>query len=214
MAMLFSDILEDGRIQGIIPNKTAVAREWYRSKAKEIGKTQESIIFNDRTNKFENRFRIGHMYTFFYDPKHKADLPYYDRVPLIFPVDVAPGGFYGINFHYLPLKMRAKLMDSLYEITNNKRYDEKTKLNISYRLLKSTQSLSYFKPTFKHYLASQIRSRLVYIPPEQWDVALFVDFARFEKATKTQVWEDSKEMIKNSNLKNPNIKSQSTRKVK
>jgi hypothetical protein len=62
---------------------------------------------------------IGKMYTFFYDPKHKETLPYYDLFPLIFVVGPAAGGFLGINLHYLPPVLRAKLMDSLYQILNN-----------------------------------------------------------------------------------------------
>ena len=195
MAKLFDDILEDGYRQNQIPARTSTARQWFRDQAKNIGKVNETKLFRDHSNKFENKLRIGHMYTFYYDPKLKADLPYYDRVPLIFPVGPAPGGFYGINFHYLPLKLRAHLMDSLYTITNNKRYDETTKLQISYKLLKSAEKFKWFKPAFKHYLHDHVRSRFLYIPPAQWDIALFVNFAKFQKATQTQVWNESKESV-------------------
>ncbi len=39
------------------------------------------------------RPKYGVMNLFGYDPKHKATLPYYDRFPLILPLDPAKGGF-------------------------------------------------------------------------------------------------------------------------
>ena len=63
---------------------------------------------------------------YFYDPKTKDTLPYYDRFPLTIMVGPAPKGFYGLNLHYLPLDIRARFLDSLLDTINNKRYDETT----------------------------------------------------------------------------------------
>lgn len=198
MAKVFDDLLLKGLKSGQVPARTSTARTWYREQAKTLGKINETSIMKDKANQFESRFRLGNMYMFFYDPKHKATLPYYDRFPLIFPINKAKGGFLGINFHYLPLPLRAKLMDNLYDIINNDRYDETTKLEISYKVLNATTKYKEFKPTIKHYLSSHIRSRLLYVNPVEWDIALFLDTARFEKATKTKVWEDSRKIIRNS----------------
>ena len=136
------------------------------------------------------------MYFFMYDAKHKETLPYYDSFPLIFPVDRTENGFYGLNMHYLPLQLRAKLMDSLYDVTNNERYDESTKLKLSYNILKSAEKFKPFKPTFKRYLTSNVRSRFVEIAPAEWDIALFLNAEQFIGATKTKVWADSRKIIK------------------
>ncbi len=185
-----------------MPARNSTARTWYRDKAKEVGKVNETSFFKTAgVDSFKNagQFRIGSMYLFYYDPKHKDTLPYYDRVPLIFPINRAKGGFLGINFHYLPLKLRAKLMDSLYDVASDDRYNEKTKLQISYQILNGSSQFREFKPTVKHYLFSQIRSKLLYVNPSEWDMALWLNIARFEKATQTQVWEDSKKIIRGSN---------------
>lgn len=110
-------------------------------------------------------------------------------------VGPAVGGFYGINLHYLPPQLRAKLMDSLYEIKNNSRYDESTKLRISYEILNSSSKFKFFKPTFKHYLTSNVRSKFIEINATEWDVALFLPTERFMKAKKTRVWADSRKRI-------------------
>jgi hypothetical protein len=196
LAQIFDQILLKGIKSGQVPARTSTARIWYREQAKKAGKVNETVLMRDKDNTFETNFRIGQMYAFYYDPKHKKTLPYYDRFPLIFPINRAAGGILGINFHYLPLQLRAKLMDNLYDIVNNENYDETTKLNISYKVLNSATKFKEFRPTVKHYLTKQIRSKLLYINPVEWDIALWLDTARFEKASKTEVWADSKRIIK------------------
>ena len=128
MATLFSDILAKGIRQGQIPARTKSAREWYRNQAtlkagKEI--TAEAILSTKDKGRAKGELRgdqvYGSMYFFEYDPKHKATLPYYDRFPLIFPINKVKGGILGMNMHYLPPKMRAQLMDALYTVASSKR---------------------------------------------------------------------------------------------
>lgn len=199
VAKVFDDLLLKGIRSGRVPARTRAARDWYRDQAKRIPKsqTQESRLIREMgVERYENRFRIGNMYMFIYNPKHKDTLPYYDRFPLIFPINRAKGGFLGINFHYLPLQLRAKLMDALYDVASNDRFDETTKLRTSYGILSSAAKYKEFKPTVKHYLTNHIVSRLTYINPVEWDVALFLPTERFEGATKTEVWADSRKIIR------------------
>jgi hypothetical protein len=197
MSRIFDEILYAGFKADKIPGKTADARKWYREKAKDFGRVNESAFFKDVSpNEYKSQAFPGRMYMFYYDPKHKDTLPYYDRVPLVFPVDKAPGGFYGLNLHYLPLKERAILMDALYETINNKRYDNTTKLKLSYQTLISASKYKLFKPAFKRYLTAHVRSRFVHIAPVEWDIALWMDVAKFEKASAKKVWDDSRNIIK------------------
>jgi hypothetical protein len=198
-AKLFDDLLLKGIRSGQVPARTKEARDWYRDQAKGVARSsiqEDRLIRQMGVDRYENRFRLGHMYMFVYDPKHKDTLPYYDRFPLIFPINKAKGGFLGMNFHYLPLQLRAKLMDSLYDVTTNDKFDETTKMRVSYDILSGASKYKEFKPTVKHYLSSQVRTRLVYINPSEWDIALFLPTERFEKASKTQVWADSKKIIR------------------
>jgi hypothetical protein len=198
-AKVFDDILLRGIRSGQVPARTESARQWYRDQAKQVRRSdvqETQLIRQMGTERYENRFRLGHMYMFLYDPKHKETLPYYDRFPLIFPINRAKGGFLGINMHYLPLQLRAKLMDSLYENVTNDRFDETTRLRASYNTLNAASRFKEFRPTVKHYLNNHIRSRLVYVNPAEWDVALFLPTARFVGATQNQVWQDSRKIIR------------------
>ncbi|MAE55833.1 MAG: hypothetical protein CMK23_07535, partial [Porticoccaceae bacterium] len=138
---------------------------------------------------------IGSMNMFFYDPKHKETLPYYDRFPLIIIIGPAKGGFMGLNLHYLPPILRAKFLDELLNITNNNKYDETTRFQISYKMLQATTKMRYFKPCIKHYLFSQVKSRLARVHAPEWEIATFLPTADFAKASATSVYRESRKAI-------------------
>lgn len=199
VAKVFDDILLRGIRSGQVPGRTQAARDWYREQSGLIRRSdvQETKLIREMgAERYENRFRLGHMYMFLYDPKHKDTLPFYDRFPLIFPINKAKGGFLGINMHYLPLQLRAKLMDSLYDNVTNERFDETTRLRLTYNTLNAATKFKEFKPTVKHYLADHVRSRLVYINPTEWDIALFLPTARFVGASQQTVWKESRKIIR------------------
>ena len=86
-------------------------------------------------------------------------------------------------------------MDALYDTASNSRFDESTRLKMSYKMLESASKFKHFKPCIKRYLTSQLRSKFMYIYPSEWDMALFLPLERFQGASKTQVWADSKKKI-------------------
>lgn len=197
MANVFDRILDDSVRRGIVPSKTVDARNWFRSEAQKTGVSSASPgrLINQLNAQSVGGASPGSMYLFGYDPKHKSSLPYYDRYPLIFPFAGAPGGFYGINMHYLPPVLRAKLMDALYSITNNKKYDSTTVLKLSYEVLSRSSKFKYFKPCVKHYLNRHVRTNFILIDPKQWDIALFLPLQRFAKADAAKVYADSQQII-------------------
>lgn len=196
MATLFDTILTQGVRAGQIPARTNDARTWYRDIAQSYRRVNETTqLMRGDAERFTTRMIPGNMYMYYYDPKYKETLPYYDRFPLVFPFKKVKGGFLGINMHYLPLQYRAKLMDSLYDTVTNQRYDETTRLRISYQILDSAAKFRFFKPTIKHYLDNHLKSRFLYVYPSEWDIALFLPLERFEKANKQKVWSDSRKEI-------------------
>ena len=195
MAILFDEILTKGVRTGQVPARTQAARTWYRDTAKEYRRVNDSKLMKGDADRLTARPLVGQMYMYYYDAKTKDTLPYFDRMPLVFPFKKVAGGFYGLNMHYLPLTLRAKLMDALYDTATNQRYDESTRLKINYKLLDNAAKYKGFKPCVKRYLTSQLRSRFMYIYPSEWDVALFLPTERFQGASKTQVWADTRKNI-------------------
>jgi hypothetical protein len=196
----FTTILVNGLKAGQVPAREKKARDWYRKAAKNHGAiTVNQNFLQEDKDRLRNAVIPGNMYMFWYNPKHAKTLPYYDRFPLIFPFAAKRDRFWGLNLHYLPLNYRAVLMDRLYDLTSNTRYDETTKLKLSYELLNSTTKFNYFKPCVKQYLTSHMASKFLYIYPSEWDTALFLPTEQFQKGTKTQVWKDSKQAIRGKN---------------
>lgn len=190
---LFSDILQNAVNPAGATNNATM---WLREQAQSITSVKDpKQIISKQTDRLVPSITVGRMYLFMYNPKMKDELPYYDRFPLIFPFRRVQGGFYGINMHYLPHMLRAKLMDSLYTLANNDKYDDSTKLRLSYALLHRTSKLRYFEPCVKHYLNSHVQTRFLWVPADQWDTALFLPLERFVGATKQQVWRDSRRMV-------------------
>ena len=194
VAYVFDDLLTKGVRAGQIPARTAAARNWFRREAQQTAVAPSRIMKENRA-KMVSRIEVGEMYLFNYDPKFKKELPYYDTFPLIFPFETVDGGFLGMNMHYLPLTLRARLMDALYNLVTDKRYDENTKLRLSYNVLKSTSRFRAFKPTIKKYLRSQVKSRFMKIDSVEWDMALFLPLQKFQKATAEKVYRDSRNAI-------------------
>ena len=193
-ASTFDEILAQGIRAGNIPARSQRSRDWFRKRASSADTTAQKIIQKERA-KQRGRVEPGSMYLFSYDPKHKKTLPYYDRYPLIFMIGEAKGGFLGINMHFLPLRQRAILMDALYSLVNNKKYDEMTKLKISYDILKSASKFKLFKPCVKHYLGSHVRSRFIEISPAEWEIGLFLPIQSFQKASSSQIWKESLQKV-------------------
>ena len=85
-------------------------------------------------------------------------------------------------------------MDQLKLYTNNSKFDETTKLLLTYNMLKGFSKIKRAKPTIHRYLTSNVRSKFVLVNADEWEVALFLPVERFKKASKKTVWQHSKGM--------------------
>ena len=197
---IFQKIAKTGKADGIDQSvRQRDARTWFRNQAAAVKSVNRNKLMQDPDdNNLETSIdgeSIGSMYSFFYDPKNKKTLPYYDMFPLVFVIGPKPGGFLGINLHYLPPVLRAKLMDQLHSITNNRKYNDSTKLVVSYELLSKASRFRYFEPCVKHYLNSHVQSKFLKIQPEFWDVALMLPTEKFVKADVDTVWNRSRSQV-------------------
>jgi hypothetical protein len=194
MAGLFQKLEFEAFRKGITP-RSKESRAWFMNKAKNLNVSRSKLMKEDPIE-LRSRPAVGKMYMYFYDPKHKETLPYYDRFPLIIMVGPAPRGFMGLNLHYLPLATRAKFLDALLGTINNERYDESTRFRLSYEMLKRASKLKAFRPCLKRYLSSHVRSRLAMVPAPEWEIATFLPTADFEKASSSEVYRDSKRKMR------------------
>ena len=168
------------------PRSTA----WYKEKIKEFGKPSAQKLIRD--GKRNNKPFYGKLNMFFYDPKFKKTLPYYDVFPLVLPLETYDDGFLGINLHYLPIPLRIKLLDKLVDYSNNTEFDESTKLMVDYKKLKR---INLIKPTIHKYLSGQTKSQFRRIDADEFTIATLLTVKRFKKARDSEVWKESRSMI-------------------
>ena len=151
--------------------------QWYRNRIKELGTPSQAQLIRD--GKITGRVNFGALNMFIYDPKLKNKLPYYDTFPLVLPIERYRDGFLGINFHYLPYALRARLLSRLDP-------------NANYSALKNVRLV---KPTLKRYLNSNVRSRFRKLEEEDFMTAIMLPVQRFKKSSTNKVWSDSRKVI-------------------
>jgi len=168
---------------------TRQAQQWLLQKTKNLKPTRQALL-NDKEN-LRNKTIIGRMYYFFYDPKLKDILPYYDRFPLVIPIERYADGFLGLNLHYVTPKTRVRLLNKLSAYLTNDQYDEKTRFRLSYDMLRGASSISEFEPCLKRYLYTQVESRFLEIPAAEWDIACLLPNEQFAKKSTSFVQRES-----------------------
>ena len=195
MSNLFQRLELQAFRAGITP-RTKESREWFRKKASNLRSINREDLMKEEPLKTGARQIVGSMQMFFYDPKTKDTLPYYDKFPLAIIVASAKGGFHGLNIHYLPPVLRAKFLDALMDIADKKITDN-SKFDLTYKTLKNASKMKYFEPCFKHYLTEHVKSKFAKVPAPEWEIATFLPTASWSKASSQKVFSDSRKMIGN-----------------
>jgi hypothetical protein len=178
---------------GITP-RTKESRAWFQKKAKNLRSINREELMKEDPLKRRNESVVGGMYMFFYDPKHKKTLPYYDTFPLVIVIGPAKGGFLGLNLHYLPPILRAKFLDALMDIAGQN-ITPSSKFKLTYNFMKKASKMKYYKPCLKHYLDKHVQSKFALVPATEWEIATFLPTADFRKANNQKVYYDSRQMI-------------------
>lgn len=128
------------------------------------------------------RLEIGKMYMFEYVAKYSGigtDIPLssqldvFDRYPLVLPFSVANNGFYAINLHYLPINIRAWLLDQLTRTANT----ATNKLRINWSILNSFSRARVSEYATHRYLLNHITSPFRMVEIDDYPNAIMLPFA-------------------------------------
>jgi hypothetical protein len=196
--------LTEQKIEAQYPTMSRESLRWMMQKIASLRNTGQLIVpITKEKNRWtrptdRQKFLMGGLYYFVYDPKGKNDLPYYDRFPLVLPLKRQSDGFIGLNIHYLPLRYRVLFMRKLMNFAIYNDEDEIKRIRITYPMLDASSKLKEFRPCIKHYLYSHIKSRILAVEPNEWDVAMYLPVHQFKKAKPQEVWQDSVQEIRTS----------------
>ena len=190
MASLY-DIFKQNQYD--LRNAARQSSAWFQQQAKIL--SAKSItpnkVMKSQSAHVKSQIVPGSLYMFLYDPKTKDTLPYYDVFPMVFPFKRVPGGFLGLNMHYLPYQARVTLLDRLMQFATDTKLNESTRIKYSWSTINGMSKFKWAEPCVKHYLTEHVRSTFRKIDAPDWATAMLLPVEQFVGASKAKVWEDS-----------------------
>ena len=195
--------IQDLRSAAGIPERGPAAQDWFRQTIRSLFgdrrlRGREELIEAEDTKLRTGASiqRPGRMFMFVYDPKFRRTLPFYDRFPMIFILELYQDGFLGINLHYLPHKLRARLFNRLSTLRNTQSMNENTRLRLSYQVIKNATKYHSALPLVRQYKTKYIRSKLLEVHPRDWEIALFLPTEQFRKRGRLSIWAITREEVR------------------
>ena len=188
------DKLTDTLRTGKIGQETRRSAKWFSDKIRglkgelrnKFSSTNAAKFYREaevkvNPNIMKRRVSLGDIFCYYYNPKYRTELPYYDMFPMIMLIGSDADTFLGINFHYLPPKFRAILLDKVNAKIGNAlpKWSKLTKIK-------------QIAPTIKRYRFDHIMKKVVPIEEKEQEIAIFLPLEKFRKASKGAVWAESK----------------------
>ena len=184
--------VSDAVRSGTVGKEVKRSAQWFQDKIKGLKGTvknrfsstnaakfyRESEKINDAV--FKRRVSLGDLFCYYYNPKYRKTLPYYDMFPMIMLLSAEKETFLGINFHYLRPKWRAILLDRVT-----------AKIGGGLPKWSKLRNIKQIAPTIKRYRFDHIMRKVIPIEEDEQEIAIFLPTERFKKSGKANVWSDS-----------------------
>ena len=150
--------------------------DWYRKNVADLSNriTAAALMRSGKLNGIPSKGRLNF---FFYDPKYKQVLPLYDRFPLVLPLETIPGGFMGLNFHYIRPVQRVSLLNNLQRFATGG-MKPSTRIDATYDGIKG---VSITKNMIKKYLYGHVRSSFLRVDFDEAALAVMLPVQQFKK---------------------------------
>lgn len=188
---LFQEWQEQLERDGLNPNSDE-SQKWFFEKIDEIGKQNVNRKEVLSQEPIAQNMLIGQMFLFFYNPMTAQELPYFDRFPLIFLLEMNKDDFMGLNLHYLPIDLRQRMFYQLLPRRTSNEMLNNTRLKIDMNYLNSRLNLRMYKACIKRYKFKSVVGRMAKIPAYEWEVAAHMPLALWRKAPESRVHKDSR----------------------
>lgn len=177
------------------------SQQWFADQIKYLNNAVSPNSLMSNTARRRDYFVPGQMYLYFYHPKNVDTLPYYDTFPLVIPFSQDAETFTGINFHYLPPKMRVILLKNLLDFATDTKINEKTRLRMQWDYIGGVSRYRGVNSAVKKYRKDHVQSQFLFIPATQWFNAVMLPVERFNMGPsmsyidKNTVWRDATQYL-------------------
>lgn len=165
-----------------------------------------------------SKIRSFNLYvTIYSDPKYKDELPFYDAMPLFFPLDIKKGSegplLRGINIHYLTPVNRKKFLKELETVLrrvammqnyNPDHLDELPHQNVTRIVGRYMEKVyqqgggsagAHIRQAYRSYFLHRMKGKLKKIPLSEWAQASDVYLPVFRKASPSEVYVEVKKQF-------------------
>ena len=187
------DKVSDAIRKGTVGQEVKRSAKWFQDKIKGLqgtlrnqwSQTNAPKFYREAENKvnprvLKMRANLGDLYAYYYNPKHRMTLPYYDTFPLIMLIGFEQDTFLGLNFHYINPKLRAILLDRVT-----------AKIGGGIIKWNKIAKIRQVEPCVKRYRYDHIVRKVIPIEEKEQELAIFLPLERFKKSSKSRVWADS-----------------------
>lgn len=193
----FSKFFEENLIDYLQHNKTRagveMSLEWMKNKVQDLKDVKpQKFVDNSVTVEKHRKTILGKMLMYFYEPKTKDKMQYYDAFPIVIPIEQYSDGWLGINLHYVEPAVRLRIMKEMLKLVSDGTDNSDTKFNADWDLVSHMSKYDLIAPCLKRYLANHVRSNLVEVNSHEWNAAVFLPVAKFMKHDQNYVWNESK----------------------
>ena len=184
------DKVQNAIRSGTVGKEVKRSARWFHDKVKGLegearnrfSRTNAAKFYRDAETKINpnllhRRASLGDMYCYYYNPKHRDKLPYYDRFPMMMLISADQDTFLGLNFHYLRPKFRAILLDRIH-----------AKIGGGLPKWSRLRKIKEIEKVVKRYRFDHIRRKVIPIEENEQEIAIFLPLERFKKAGKSAVW--------------------------
>lgn len=141
------------------------SREWYREQV--LGKSPEDIITDERSDEIGDVLErdlnrttsfplLFNLMFYKYKAKTRRDLPFYDKYPLSFVLEIDARSFFAVNLHYYSPEERMGIVASLAE-----------------------DKIPKFRKGAHKYLLSEVRSPFLDFATPEWNTICLLPIEEF-----------------------------------
>ena len=184
------DKVSDAIRTGTVGKEIKRSARWFHDKIKGLkgevrnrfSRTNAAKFYRDAETKINpallhRRASLGDMYCYYYNPKHRDKLPYYDRFPMMMLISADQDTFLGLNFHYLRPKLRAILLDRV-----------SAKIGGGIPKWNRLKKIPEIERVVKRYRFDHIMRKVIPIEENEQEIAIFLPLERFKKASPSKIW--------------------------
>lgn len=180
-----------------IERHTAESLLWFRRRVSKDTKLNRTALIRSHGDYATKKGReqrysiIGKLFYFHYaaEMAGNKELGVFDEFPMVFIFNKTKTKeghqvLWGLNLHYATPAERAILYTKLLKLKTTKGWTEKTKLRLTWNLIKQASASKIYEKCVHAYRVDRLLTKMIEIPAKDWEIACFLQLQKWKRAPK------------------------------